>query len=285
MVDATAAALDTPREQSPVRALPADAEHRWRGRDVVFVDPLDTSAAYWWPAMIVPTDEIDTTMGCTQLGADEYLVKYFEDCKYSTVRGSELRVFDTNQRPYTDFAASNPSFPKDKAIRNALSFLKTGHVHAKFQWRQWQAGSDVLRLPFALPRADPINVGLVTGDSDNTLVAKDEPPSESPADDGDDEAGSPSDKSRESMEEEEEEEEKTPPVERGAGHEPENEPVERGSATQSPSLRVQRTRDTTTVAPKRGRPRLAATRNGASQQQQQQHQKHQKQQQKQQRRR
>ncbi|KAJ2476031.1 hypothetical protein EV174_005070 [Coemansia sp. RSA 2320] len=38
----------------------------WRGRDVVF---------------IVPTDEVDATMGCTSLGPEEYLVKYFEDFK------------------------------------------------------------------------------------------------------------------------------------------------------------------------------------------------------------
>ncbi|KAJ1961171.1 hypothetical protein GGI12_003400, partial [Dipsacomyces acuminosporus] len=25
--------------------------HVWRGRDVVFVDPLDSSVPYWWPAM------------------------------------------------------------------------------------------------------------------------------------------------------------------------------------------------------------------------------------------
>ncbi|KAJ1771397.1 hypothetical protein LPJ54_004729 [Coemansia sp. RSA 1824] len=202
MVDASATVLEAPREQSPVQTLLSEEKHRWRGRDVVFVDPLDTSAAYWWPAMIVPTDEIDTTMGCTQLGADEYLVKYFEDFKYSTVRGSELRAFDTSQRPYTDFAANNPSFPKDKAIRGALSFLKTGHAHAKFQWRQWQTGSDVLSLPFTL-KAQPMPVDAdstsILVDSDVTLVKDD-----ATGDDGDDEAGSPeslpSDKSRGSPE-------------------------------------------------------------------------------------
>ncbi|KAJ2482441.1 hypothetical protein IWW56_001099 [Coemansia sp. RSA 2131] len=196
MVDASATVLEAPREQSPVQTLSSKVKHGWRGRDVVFVDPLDTSAAYWWPAMIVPTDEIDTTMGCTQLGADEYLVKYFEDFKYSTVRGSELRAFDTSQRPYTDFAANNPSFPKDKAIRGALSFLKTGHAHAKFQWRQWQTGSDVLCLPFTL-KAQPLPVDAdsasVPVDSDVTLGKDD-----ATGDDGDDEAGSPesSNKSR-----------------------------------------------------------------------------------------
>ncbi|KAJ2714765.1 hypothetical protein H4R19_001553 [Coemansia spiralis] len=64
-----------------------------------------------------------------------------------------LRAFDTGQTPFTAFAADNPAFAKDKAIRAALSFLKTGHVHAKFQWHRWQTGSDALQLPFALVTA------------------------------------------------------------------------------------------------------------------------------------
>ncbi|KAJ1723540.1 hypothetical protein LPJ53_002109 [Coemansia erecta] len=128
-------------------------QHQWRGRDVVFVDPLDSTVPYWWPAMIVPTEEIDATMGCTGLGPSEYLVKYFEDFKYSTVNGSELRLFNTSQVPYTDFAAKSPQFLKDKAIKSALSYMRTGLVHAKFQWKLWQTGSETLSLPFVLDTA------------------------------------------------------------------------------------------------------------------------------------
>ncbi|KAJ1721383.1 hypothetical protein LPJ61_006048, partial [Coemansia biformis] len=133
---------------------------------------------------IVPTDEIDATMGCVQLAADEYLVKYFEDCKYSTVRGSELCAFDTGQRPFTDFAVGSPAFVKDKAIRAALSFLKTGHVHAKFQWRKWQTGADSLQLPFDLPpptgrSASPPTADVATpanaSDSESTADSEDIP--------------------------------------------------------------------------------------------------------------
>ncbi|KAJ2780474.1 hypothetical protein GGI15_003531 [Coemansia interrupta] len=134
-------------------SLPSGEQHQWRGRDVVFVDPLDSTVPYWWPAMIVPTEEIDATMGCTGLGPSEYLVKYFEDFKYSTVNGSELRLFDTSQVPYTDFAAKSPQFLKDKAIKSALSYMRTGLVHAKFQWKLWQTGSETLSLPFVLDTA------------------------------------------------------------------------------------------------------------------------------------
>ncbi|KAJ2706046.1 hypothetical protein FB645_001909 [Coemansia sp. IMI 203386] len=125
-------------------------QHRWRGRDVVFVDPLDSSAPYWWPAMIVPTDEIDASMGCASLGSGEYLVKYFEDFKYSTVNGSELRLFDTTKAPFTDFAANTPQFLKDKAIKSATSYLRSGVAHNKFRWRLWETGSETINLPFTI---------------------------------------------------------------------------------------------------------------------------------------
>ncbi|KAJ1671350.1 hypothetical protein GGF38_000876, partial [Coemansia sp. RSA 25] len=133
----------SPRPRTSTAASAAGTPQQpWRGRDVVFVDPLDAS--------IVPTDEVDATMGCTCLGPEEYLVKYFEDFKYSTVNGSELRIFDTSQPPFTDFAKKSASFLRDKAIKGALSYLKTGHVHTRFQWRLWMTGSETLRLPFVL---------------------------------------------------------------------------------------------------------------------------------------
>ncbi|KAJ1950072.1 hypothetical protein FBU59_000849 [Linderina macrospora] len=155
------------------------AKSLWRGRDVVFVDPLDNTAEYWWPAMIVPTDEIDASMGCRALSTAEYLVKYFEDNKYSTVREQELRVFDTAQEPFTEFAANTPGFMKDRAIKSALSYLKTGHVHAKFKWKLWQTGTETLQLPFALTptksSTEPSSPHAADSDS-ITLPAKHESP-------------------------------------------------------------------------------------------------------------
>lgn len=53
-------------------------------RKVVFVDPDDPTAPYWWPAMVVPADEIaifkqtmDTNV--REPGRGEHLVCYFED--------------------------------------------------------------------------------------------------------------------------------------------------------------------------------------------------------------
>ncbi|KAJ2081250.1 hypothetical protein H4R24_002469 [Coemansia sp. RSA 988] len=291
MVDAAPTVLDTPRRQSPVHRskvendlLPqhkptADtqasavdsAKHQWRGRDVVFVDPLDASAPYWWPAMIVPTDEIDSTMGCTQLGTDEYLVKYFEDCKYSTVRGSELRVFGTSQRPFTDFADASPAFVKDKAIKCALSFLKSGHVLPKFQWRRWQTGSDTLQMPFALPpTVDPANPNNLSVDSDVSTLVSAPPdtrhlPSASPL---------PSDKSSPTSVPPSSPQQLPESANQDASEHPPPEPSTPGSAAPTASIeelstpspaapstpRTRRSRQqktTASAAPRRGRPPLA----------------------------
>ncbi|KAJ2800358.1 hypothetical protein H4R21_003209, partial [Coemansia helicoidea] len=55
MVDAVPPAPSAPPLAAPGTAAPttppAAAAHTWRGRDVVFVDPLDASAPHWWPAM------------------------------------------------------------------------------------------------------------------------------------------------------------------------------------------------------------------------------------------
>ncbi|KAJ2385660.1 hypothetical protein GGI05_004630, partial [Coemansia sp. RSA 2603] len=104
----------------------------------------------------------------------------------STVNGSELRLFDTSQAPYTDFAAKSPQFLRDKAIKSALSYMRTGLVHAKFQWKLWQTGSETISLPFvldttlststapvteAVAEADEAEVMLVDEESDgSTLV-------------------------------------------------------------------------------------------------------------------
>ncbi|KAJ2801817.1 hypothetical protein H4S07_004835, partial [Coemansia furcata] len=42
----------SPRPRASTTASTAGTPRQpWRGRDVVFVDPLDASVPYWWPAM------------------------------------------------------------------------------------------------------------------------------------------------------------------------------------------------------------------------------------------
>lgn len=130
---------------------------------MVFVDPLDPTSQYWWPALIVPTDEIDSSMGVTQLGEDEYLVKYFEDSKYSIVKGKELRQFDPNLRPFTDFALRlGPEFLEDPTIKSAMAYFTSGQLFDRdFKWKLWRTGSPTLQLPFQLPNANDSDISTL----------------------------------------------------------------------------------------------------------------------------
>ncbi|KAJ1982120.1 hypothetical protein H4R35_000439 [Dimargaris xerosporica] len=100
-------------------------------RDVVFVDPLDPGALYWWPAMIVPRAEIDNTMGCGDLGDHEYLVN-------SVVQQKDLFIFDPHQEPFLKFSrVAGAEFGRDRGVRNALTYLRTGQVSRRFAWPLW----------------------------------------------------------------------------------------------------------------------------------------------------
>ncbi|KAF9977016.1 hypothetical protein BGZ73_007224 [Actinomortierella ambigua] len=115
----------------------------FRGRDVVFVDPLDDKESYWWPAMIVPIPEIDPSMDCTVLNPGECLVKYFEDNKYSVVKFTELQPFIPTTIPFLEFESSaGQKFLKSGGVINALAYLESGKVKRKFSWQYWGTAKD-----------------------------------------------------------------------------------------------------------------------------------------------
>ncbi|KAF9354678.1 hypothetical protein BGX26_007487 [Mortierella sp. AD094] len=110
----------------------------FRGRDVVFVDPLDDKESYWWPAMIVPVPEIDSSMDCTVLNPGECLVKYFEDNKYSVVPFTDLQPFVPTTVPFLEFEeAAGQKFLKNGGVVNAMAYLESGKVKRKFSWHRW----------------------------------------------------------------------------------------------------------------------------------------------------
>ncbi|GJJ78130.1 hypothetical protein EMPS_10489 [Entomortierella parvispora] len=115
----------------------------FRGRDVVFVDPLDDKESYWWPAMIVPVAEIDSTMDCRILNPGECLVKYFEDNKYSVVPFADLQLFVPTTIPFLEFElAAGQKFLKNSGVLNAMSYLETGKVKRKFSWNRFGTAQD-----------------------------------------------------------------------------------------------------------------------------------------------
>ncbi|KAF9080731.1 hypothetical protein BGX23_001755 [Mortierella sp. AD031] len=115
----------------------------FKGRDVVFVDPLDDKESYWWPAMIVPVPEIDSSMECTVLNPGECLVKYFEDNKYSVVPFSDLQHFKPTTIPFLEFElAAGAKFLKNGGVVNAMAYLESGKVKRRFSWNRWGSAQD-----------------------------------------------------------------------------------------------------------------------------------------------
>ncbi|CAB4494015.1 unnamed protein product [Rhizophagus irregularis] len=93
-----------------------ESEYEFKGRDIVFVDPLDDKAEFWWPAMIVPNDEIDESMDVDgkleeNLFAGKYLVRYFEDMTYSVV---------------------------EYKVRRAMTCKTKGEPNKAFKWDYWK---------------------------------------------------------------------------------------------------------------------------------------------------
>ncbi|KAF9898189.1 hypothetical protein BX616_004372 [Lobosporangium transversale] len=142
----------------------------FRGRDVVFVDPLDDKESYWWPAMIVPVPEIDSSMDCTVLNPGECLVKYFEDNKYSVVPFTDLQPFVPTTIPFLEFElAAGQKFLKNGGVVNAMAYLESGKVKRKFSWYRWGTAQDQELSLDMLKHNKPISLPLVTDEAFNDM--------------------------------------------------------------------------------------------------------------------
>ncbi|KAF9202291.1 hypothetical protein BGZ59_002244 [Podila verticillata] len=134
----------------------------FRGRDVVFVDPLDETMGYWWPAMIVPVPEIDSSMEIPSLNPGECLVKYFEDNTYSVVPMTDLQPFVPTTIPFLEYElAAGQKFLKNGGVVNALAYLETGKVKRKFSWHRFGTaqGQD---LSLDMNKTKPITLPVVS---------------------------------------------------------------------------------------------------------------------------
>ncbi|OMH79975.1 hypothetical protein AX774_g6591 [Zancudomyces culisetae] len=110
----------------------------WDVRRAVFVDPLDKEAKYWWAAMIVPKNEIDSSMNCGDVGEGECVVRYFEDNKFSAVSYSELKVFNPKNEPFITFENKyGQEFLNDAGIQSALNYINTDTLPQNFMWSEW----------------------------------------------------------------------------------------------------------------------------------------------------
>ncbi|TPX43804.1 hypothetical protein SeLEV6574_g04857 [Synchytrium endobioticum] len=114
---------------------PVDSDHAVHEGDVVFVDPLDPNAPYWWIGMIVPKQELDPSMS-TLVKDCEVVVRYFDDCHYSTLSISDIKPFTPGSGLYERFIQI-PEFVNHKGYKRAIDFLSTGRAPQRFKWKLW----------------------------------------------------------------------------------------------------------------------------------------------------
>ncbi|CAG8656268.1 989_t:CDS:2, partial [Cetraspora pellucida] len=131
-----------PKEMPTRRSSTRQLKDEFKGRDIVFVDPLDLKAKFWWPAMIVPNDEIDETMDVdgkleVHLLARKFLVRYFEDMTYSVVEAKGLRHFRIDGEPYQSFVKVD-GFSAHIGVRRALKCIQKGDPLKAFRWDYWK---------------------------------------------------------------------------------------------------------------------------------------------------
>ncbi|KAJ3013987.1 UNVERIFIED_CONTAM: hypothetical protein HDU68_000463 [Siphonaria sp. JEL0065] len=109
--------------------------------EVVFVDPDDAEAPWWWPAIVVPPNEFQEFRKSYNLEIDEpkegeYLVCYFEDGSFSTIPIAAAMPFNPRSHPYTSYlhGAYANNFKRDNAVRLATDYFENGAIPPSFSW-------------------------------------------------------------------------------------------------------------------------------------------------------
>ncbi|KAJ1982803.1 hypothetical protein H4R35_000162 [Dimargaris xerosporica] len=110
-------------------------------RQLVFVDPDDEEAPYWWPAMVVANDDLavfsqSISNFTDQPGKGEYLVCYFEDGSYSIVSKRDTRPFSPSLPPYSAYRYGPHSheFKHDRGVQLATLYHEMAMAPDTFAW-------------------------------------------------------------------------------------------------------------------------------------------------------
>jgi hypothetical protein len=113
--------------------------HMLQSRIAVLVDPLDEELTPWWPAILVPDNEVDDTMGYPNGPPPGMrLVRYFEDSSYSICSINDIRLFTPPYGTYAKCLERSPSLAHDSAYRKACAFLDHGIVPLNLPWPEWR---------------------------------------------------------------------------------------------------------------------------------------------------
>ncbi|KAG0298970.1 Histone-lysine N-methyltransferase set9 [Dissophora globulifera] len=110
---------------------------------VVFVDPQDNGESrFWWIAVTVPHDQMDSTMPAltTQedgtVDPDLIVVRFLEDFTYSVCNISGLQLFHPEQDPYRNYVnVFGREFVKNLGVKRALTFMRGGVLPQELPWR------------------------------------------------------------------------------------------------------------------------------------------------------
>ncbi|KAF9286537.1 Histone-lysine N-methyltransferase set9 [Mortierella alpina] len=108
---------------------------------LVFVDPQDSSAKFWWIAVTVPRSQMDLSMPDIptlpdgSIDPDLIIVRFLEDFKYAVCNISGLKLFLPDGPVYHGFVQSaGREFKKNLSVSRAFQFLD-GHVPPNLRWR------------------------------------------------------------------------------------------------------------------------------------------------------
>ncbi|KAJ3100530.1 hypothetical protein HDU97_002166 [Phlyctochytrium planicorne] len=139
-------------------------------RRVVFVDPDDANAPWWWPALVVPPAEFETFRKyvgneITEPKDGEYLVCYFEDGSFSVIPESDAVPFSPLIPPYTLYVAGadGQDFKSDNAVKLATQYWETGIPPPSFVWLSAQIAADNLAMSNGtakkqIDKGGPVNI-------------------------------------------------------------------------------------------------------------------------------
>ncbi|KAK5668366.1 histone lysine methyltransferase Set9 [Batrachochytrium dendrobatidis] len=109
----------------------------------VFVYTGDPECPYWWPAVLIPSSEVD---GSIQKPKGNWLtLTYLETPKlYTFTTPEQTRIFDPTQEPYLTFI-KHPEFVKSEGRICMLKFLENLDIPEKCRWKHYGRSASALQ--------------------------------------------------------------------------------------------------------------------------------------------
>lgn len=109
------------------------------GRDLIFIDPWDSLATFFWPAIIVPSHEIDpSTMIPIKDKKNYYIARRLDTIQYQIVDKRGAYKFNPDSTTFTTLMEKDPQFLDRPGIREALCYFETQCPPKGFMWCKWR---------------------------------------------------------------------------------------------------------------------------------------------------